>query len=154
MNNEFENALNKAKKYCSLKEICEQDILKKLIDWNVPINQHNSILQQLIDENFVNNQRFANSFAHDKLKFNNWGKIRIKYELQLKKIHSEIIFNALDNIDKELYIQTANRLIISKIKTFKSSDDKQTKQKRLLAYMYSKGFEYEVVKDFLKNNNL
>lgn len=154
MNIEFENALSKAKKFCSYKEVCEQDILKKFLDWNIPKNIHSQILEKLFDENFINNQRFANCFAHDKLKFNNWGKIKIKYELQLKKIPNEAIYNALDAIDRELYIQIAKKLIISKIKTISLSDDKKTKQKKVLAYMYSKGFEVDIVKEVLNKIDL
>jgi len=149
----LQQALNKAKRYCSSKEVCEQDILSKLIQWQIPQELHSLILQKLIEDNFLNNQRFAICFAHDKLKFNNWGKIKIKYELQLKKLPSDVISIALDSIDNEFYLEIATKLIASKFKTLKS-DDKQQNQKKIISFMYSKGFEYDIVMNLLKNLKL
>ncbi len=139
---DFENALSKAMKFCSTKEVCISEITQKLEKWNIDKKHHKKIISILIDEDYINEQRYAEAFTSDKFRFQDYGKIKIRYELRLKKIENEYINNALEIIDDESYFNKIEKLIASKLKTAKETDAYKLKAK-IQRYLLSKGYEQE-----------
>ncbi len=78
-------ALTKSRSVCSRQEQCHQDILNKLSNWDVSKSDSEQILEILEQEGFIDHSRYATSFANDKLKFNGWGKIKIRWMLRQKE---------------------------------------------------------------------
>jgi len=128
-------ALSDMQKYCSLSEKCKYDIVKKLSKYQLESDEKEAIIADLCLEGYIDHNRFANAFVHDKFKFNKWGKLKLKYELQIQKIESVIIQEALNTITISEYEQMIRQILEKKIKT--GVHDKE----KLIKFMQSKGFE-------------
>lgn len=94
---------NKAARYCAAAEHCESEVREKLRQWGAEAKISDEIIDYLIDNNFINEERYACAFAHDKLRYNGWGKIKIRYMLTGKRISSHAIETALAAIDESEY---------------------------------------------------
>ena len=129
---------------CSRQERCTSDIRQKLVEYNLSIQEIDHIIKILIKENFINEDRYAVAFAHDKFRFNKWGKIKIEYQLKHKGIDNNIILKALGSIDSEEYLKMIKSELTKKFKKDKSSNAYVLKSK-LLRFGQSKGFETEHV---------
>jgi regulatory protein len=151
MNNTLKVYLTKAMKFCSSKEVCIFDIQKKLNDWKIEKSLHNTIIQQLISEKFIDETRYAQAFASDKFRFNNWGKRKIEFELKRKNIPQHIINQAVATIETEAYTKKIKSLISAKIKSIKDDDTYKIKLK-ILRYMTNKGFEPDIVSNIFDKN--
>ena len=90
-----EQALQKLKHYCGYQERCHSEVISKLYDLGVYKNEHDEILSTLIQENYLNEERFAIQFVGGKFRLKHWGKIKIKYELKSKQISEYCIKKAL-----------------------------------------------------------
>ncbi|WP_080905289.1 regulatory protein RecX [Parabacteroides sp. Marseille-P3160] len=140
--------LRHAAAYCSAAEHCRQDVEKKLTG-NLPPEAIRRILDRLIRENFINEERFARSFTNDKFRFNRWGRIKIGYELQRKGISPEVIRQALDAIDGEAYESTLRKLLKERKKTVKGKDSHDCYRK-LFRFASGRGFESQSISRQLK----
>ena len=92
--------LSNLARYCSQAERCTDDVRKKIKASGFTEDIINRIINRLIQEKFIDEQRFCRSFVNDKLKFNHWGRIKIAYELKKRNIKPEIYSEALDSIDE------------------------------------------------------
>jgi len=136
-------ALIKSQAICSRHEQCRQDILFKLSNWDVSETDSEQILEILEQEGFIDHSRYATSFANDKLKFNRWGKIKIRWMLRQKEIPEEIIDSTLSLIDENEYTATLTAELRKKMKSLKSQDIRAQKGK-LMQFAIQRGFEYEI----------
>ncbi len=146
--NLYTTALNKAMALCSRREYCTDDIRNKLRTWEVSTEDSEKIIKALINENFINEVRYANAFVRDKFNYNKWGKVKISVYLRRKKISSNLINSALAGIDNELYKKTLKELITAHRKTTKARNGYELKGK-LLRFGLSKGYESHLVYDIL-----
>lgn len=147
-NNAHTIALKKAMALCSRMEYCQGDIRKKLQSWGLSTDDENRIIESLIRENFLNDDRYAKAFVRDKFRYNKWGKLKIAAHLKAKHVNSEIIRSALTEIDSDEYINILKNLINSHRKTIKAKNQYDLKGK-LLRYGTSKGFESSILYDIL-----
>ena len=132
-------ALHKAAAYCSLADRCIDDIRKKLTRWEIELPVQNRIIQRLIQEKFLNEERFCKSFVHDKLKFNKWGANKIKFELRKKNIPDLLIRSFLENINPQENRERLLQLLIAKKKTVKGKSEFEIQQK-LIRFAAGRGF--------------
>lgn len=139
-----ENALSRVAALCSRCEQAEADIRKKLTNWGISRNNADIIIQRLIDEKYLDEQRFARAFARDKFRFEGWGRIKIAYNLKLKHISAECIENALSLIDEEEYHSTLERILRNKLRSVSNKDQLQ-KKASLLRFASSRGFEPNLI---------
>lgn len=109
-------ALNKATAYCTLCERCISEVSKKLTTWGVPPAEQQRIIDRLQDEGFINEERYCRAFVNDKLRFNRWGRVKIRAALYEKRLPREYITQAIEQIDEEQYMQTLRDLIAAKQK--------------------------------------
>lgn len=140
----FKEALEKAQAYCALQDRCIFDLRKKMNDWLVDKKLHDDIIQSLIRDNFLDQQRYCEAFVSGKFKNNKWGKIKIQYNLRAKEIPTQIIEKALDSLDSEEYLNTLMSILIKKRKQIKDKDQYKIKAK-LFQHAYSKGYESEMI---------
>lgn len=141
----YQEALHKACSFCSLAERCESEVREKLSVWGISIDESDEIIEKLKAENFLNEQRFVAAFVKDKFRFNKWGKIKIAYALQQKKIETSLVQTVLsEKIDEEEYEQVLMELLQSKMKGLKYKD-KYDLQAKLYRFAQSRGFEGSVV---------
>jgi len=144
----FNKYLKQMAAYCSRSEKCEFDVRKKLEGTELDINQIDELIDYLIENKYIDNQRYAEFFANDKFKFNKWGKQKIRMHLNQKQISSALIQNALNTIDKKEYKKTLKEIIEKKLKSTKEQDKYKLKEK-LIRNALSKGFEMDLIYDLL-----
>ena len=140
-NNEI---IQKMQILCSRRERCTSEIKRKLAGYNLSIQEIDRIIEILSKDNYINDERYAISFAHDKFRFNKWGKIKIEYQLKSAGINDDYILKALESIDNKEYLYMIKTELMKKYKRDKSSNVYLTKSK-LMRFGQSKGFETELV---------
>ena len=148
----FKVSLNKSMAQCSQKELCREDIRKKLSLWGVETQDIEKIIEILLREKFIDETRYANAFVRDKFKYNKWGKVKIAMHLRHKKLPVEIIGQALDSIDHDQYVRLIRGVLESHRRSIKAKNQLDLKAK-LMRYGQSKGFENGVLYDILGDFN-
>lgn len=144
-----DQVLDKMAKYCAYQERCVKDVRDKLKTYDIPQEERDKILDYLLDNRFVNDERFAKSFVRGKINQSGWGLNKIRFHLRQKGIAKEIIDEALEQTDEEVYRQRLIDILKTKAKTVKAENDFEKKRK-LAAYAIQKGFEAGVVWEVLK----
>ncbi len=142
-------ALSRVQFICSKQEKCCSEIQKKLQGWGINSQEQKEIIDSLIDDKFIDENRFTPVFVRDKFRFNRWGRIKIAYHLRQKQIPSAIIENALQEIDEQEYKETLTDLLQSKLKGLKETDKYQLKAK-LLRFIQSRGFEPNLANNIIE----
>ena len=132
--------LNKAATYASRCEHCESEVREKLVTWGGSNEEVDEIIAYLIEERYIDNQRYANSYAKDKFRFNHWGKYKISMMLRSKNIGNEEIEVALGEIDEEEYVERLEQMLRDKLRSLKYSSEYEKKGK-LFKFAQSRGFE-------------
>lgn len=144
MNKEFVELYGKATLYCSKSEKCISEVNQYLLKFCQNSELIKGVIGLLVEERYIDEQRYTNAFVNDRFKFSGWGKIKIAYMLKQKNIHPEIIHNSLDFIEEEKYIEFLKDLLRKKVKLIKHKDSEQI-QLALIRFAMSRGFEYDIV---------
>ena len=143
-----EQALQKLRHYCGYQERCHSEVKEKL--WQLKVNrkEHDEIIASLIEDDYLNEERFAIQFAGGKYRIKQWGRVKIKYELKQRMVSEYSIKKALKQIDEKDYIKTLNKLAE---KRYASLKDEQwiVRKKKTIDYLLQKGFESEQVNKIL-----
>lgn len=135
--------------YCAYQDRCHQEVEKKLKEFHLIPEARELILIHLIQNDFLNEQRFAQSFARGKFKIKKWGRKRIVQELKFRKISEYNIKSALKEIDDEEYWKTLEAVAQIKNELIKEKNPYLRKQK-LYQHLYRKGFESDLIQEVLK----
>lgn len=130
--------------FCSYQERTHREVADKLYKMGMIPEAADEITISLMQNNFLNEERFAKAFAGGKFRINKWGKIKIKQALLQKGVSSRNIEIGLAEINEEDYRQTIRDLIEKKSPTIKTKNTFERKQK-LLKYLQQKGFEISLV---------
>ena len=136
-------------KYCAYQERCLKDVKDKLKTYDIAQDEKDKILEYLLDNRFVDDERFARSFVRGKLNQSGWGVKKIRFHLIQKGIDKELIDEVLGQTDEEFYRQRLVDVLKTKAKTVKADSDFEKKRK-LAAYAMQKGFEAALVWEVLK----
>lgn len=145
----LKEALQKAKAFCAYQERCHFEVKGKLLDYGLSENEVDEIVAVLIEENYLNEERFAIMFAGGKFRIKQWGRVKIRYELKLKQISAINIKKALAQIDEDDYLNMLTKQY--DIYFNKQNGIQQIKKIKTLKYLQSKGFEIDVINDVAKN---
>ncbi|MDR1601972.1 MAG: RecX family transcriptional regulator [Tannerella sp.] len=135
--------------YCSICERCISDVSKKFVAAGATKEMEKRIIERLLKEGFIDEARFCRSFVNDKFRFNRWGRIRIRYELQRKKIPDELISAALDEIDEEAYLSSLFDLMKNRKRSLKGDSERDVFC-RLYRFAVGRGFESQLVIQCIK----
>ena len=142
-------ALQKMSKYCAYQERCQSEVRQKLKSFSLCEEEIESIICELIDQNFLNEERFAKAFVRGKFNQKDWGKNKIKQHLFQKEISAYCIKKGLEEINESDYLDTLERLAHRKKGTLKFSNQFNLNQK-VARYLIGKGFESDLVWDYLR----
>ena len=145
-----DQVLDKMAKYCAYQERCLKDVRDKLKTFDILEEEKTKILDYLLDNRFVNDERFAKSFVRGKINQSGWGVNKIRFHLIQKGIDKDIIDEALGQTDNEVYRQRLIDILKTKSKTIKADSDFEKKRK-LAAYAMQKGFEGNLIWEVLKD---
>lgn len=144
-----EQALQKLRQYCGYQERSHYDVQQKLWDLGVRRAEHDEILSSLIEENYLNEERFAIQFAGGKFRMKDWGRKKIYYALKEKKVSEYSIKKAMKEIPEEDYLKTLHSLAEKKYDSLKG-EQYLVRRKKTMDYLLQKGFEHELVGGVLK----
>ena len=137
--------IEKIKRYCAYQERCRQDVRCKLKEWGTDEEKIKLIINELVSEGYVNEERFAKAFVRGKFNIKSWGTQKIIAELKRRNISDSCIQQAVNEIDNELYQEKLNKLASKWLNEHKHETNNDKKQK-LFRFLFSKGYEYEDVK--------
>ncbi|HKJ42421.1 MAG TPA: regulatory protein RecX [Sunxiuqinia sp.] len=143
-NQQQKEAYQKAAILCSKSEKCGHDIILKLKGWELDDDDANAVLDRLIEEKFVDDERFARSFVRDKFRFNKWGKMKIAYQLKAKRVNSTTIEAALGEINDDGYWGVLVEMIRGKNRGLKAANLYDRKAK-LMRFAQGRGFETDLI---------
>ena len=149
----IKEATIKLMQFCAYRDRSHKEVEEKLNKMNMIPAAQEQIIIQLMQEDFLNEERFARSFVRGKFRIKKWGKIKIKQELKFREISSPIIKIALTEIEQEKYTATLYELAEKKLDLLKEPDTFKKKRK-LADFLLRKGYEsnlvYEVVNKLLE----
>lgn len=139
-----EDALAKLQHYCAYQDRCHEEVRTKLLSYKIYGEDLEDIIIALIEDDFLNEERFARSYVRGKYRIKLWGRKKIHLELKRRKISPYCIKKGLEEIDEDMYhdhLQTILKRYASSRK-FKNGFDKRQK---LYAHAISKGYESEII---------
>lgn len=145
-------ALLKVANYCAYQERCHSEVLEKLSEWGIWGIDAQEILLTLIEQNYLNEERFAIAFAGGKFRVKHWGKVKIKLELKQRDISEYCLNKALNEISDQDYLHTLNEQIDKK---WAETKDKNllSKRAKVARYVIGKGFEQDLIWNILRNKS-
>jgi len=146
-------ALAKAESFCVYQERSQKEVRYKLVEWGIRGDELEEILSELIMSNFLNEERFANSYTSGKFNIKKWGRIKIKQGLKLKGVPDKMMNKALYSIDDDDYMQTLENLALKKASSLSENNPLKRKMK-LISYLQTRGFETDLILLALKASNL
>ncbi len=144
-----EQALQKLKHFCAYQERSHSDVKEKLYKLGVWKKDHDEIITTLIEEDYLNEERYAIAFAGGKFRIKNWGRVKIKYALKQKGVSEYCIKKALVQIDESEYKKILNKLAKEKYASLKA-DQFIVRKKKTMDYLMMKGFEMQMVKEVME----
>lgn len=144
-----EQALQKAKHYCAYQERCHSEVKEKLYGFGLYKKEVDELLSTLIEENYLNEERFAIQFAGGRFRIKHWGRVKIKYELKQKQVSEYCVKKALAAIDENDYKKQAQKLFEQKLKTLKSEKNVFIKKRKLQDHLLQKGYETSLVRELI-----
>lgn len=142
--------LKKVLRYCAYQDRCVQEVRKKLATFDMPDSEKERFVKLLVDEGYLDDERYASTFVRSKIHLKKWGVNKIRMALKMKGISDEIISNALSEIDPEIYREELIKVL--KVKKINEIDPYKRKAK-LAQYAMQKGYEPSLVWDALKSLN-
>ena len=143
-----EQALQKLKHYCAYQERCHSEVKEKLYNLGVWKKDHDEIIASLIEENYLNEERFAIAFAGGKFRVKQWGRVKIKYELKQKQVSEYSIKKAMKQIGEEEYLALLHKLTEEKYAALKK-EQYLIRKKKTMYYLMARGFEPELVRSVI-----
>lgn len=145
MNEERRRKLKQsALRYTAYRERASKEVADKLQEWDARPEEITQLLKELEEENFIDEERFARAFFHDKFLFNKWGKHRISREIKKYNLPAAIVAKGRAYIDQEEYEKALAKLAEQKWKKLKESELFKKKQKTV-NYLTQKGYESDLI---------
>jgi regulatory protein len=142
-------AIERIKNYCALQDRCQWDVLQKLREWGLQQATKDHILEILITNKFIDEERFSTSFCRGKFRIKNWGKRKIINELRRKQISSICINTGLKEIDEKEYNLVLVKLFYQKESSIKDKNQFIRKTK-IANFLIQRGFENNLVWDKIR----
>ncbi len=143
------DALEKLQKYCAYQDRCHKEVRSKLLDLGIYGDDLEQIIAELIAENFLNEERFAQSYARGKFRMKHWGKRKILQELKARQISAYCIKKGMAEIDDDEYEKKLFGLIEKKNNSLKENNV-YIRRKKLFDYAYRKGYESFLIQNCIK----
>lgn len=140
-----EQALQKIRHYCAYQERCHSEVKEKLYGFGLHKPDVEKIIGSLIEDDFLNEERYAIQFTGGHFRIKKWGKVKIKYALRQKKVSEYCIKKALNTIDEDEYTETLTALIAQKLKTLKAQKNMFIRKRKLQDFLTQKGFESDLI---------
>ena len=141
-------AREKIQAYCAYQERCHMEVTMKLKSWGLIQEAIDLLIIELIQFNFLNEKRYARSFARGKFRIKKWGKLKIRMALKKREVFFKCIDIAMLEIDDKTYLNTLKELLQKKNDVLKETNSYKRKMK-LIRYLVTRGYEYDLIHDAL-----
>ena len=148
-----EQALQKIRHFCSYQERCHSEVREKLYSYGLWKNNTEAILSQLIEENCLNEERFALAFAGGRFRMKQWGRVKINFELKQKRISEYCIRIALAQFEESDYLRTLRDLALDKWEKLRKEKNIFIRKRKVQDYLLQKGYEPDLVGHTLREIN-
>lgn len=145
-----EQALQKARHYCGYQFRCHQEVKEKLYSFGLRQQDVEEALATLVEEDYLNEERFAVQFAGGHFRLKQWGRVKIRYELKQRQVSDYCIKKALAAIEEEDYLKTLGKLAAAKWETLQKEPDLFARKRRLQDYLLRKGYEQDRMAEIIK----
>tara|TARA_B110000196_G_scaffold95740_1_gene82906 strand:+ start:43 stop:516 length:474 start_codon:yes stop_codon:yes gene_type:complete len=142
-------AIERLKNYCALQDKCQWDVIQKMQEWGLLEVSKNHILELLIQEKYVDEERYSRSFCRGKFRIKKWGKVKISNELKKKYISEVCITKGLEEINDFEYQEELNKQYHKKKSVIKEKNY-FIKKKKIATYLINRGYENNLVWDKLR----
>ena len=130
---------------CAQAEHCQQEMRDKMRRWELDESVQNRIIDRLIKERYVDDERYARAFVKDKIRYNKWGRRKVQQALWQKRIDADIQQRVLDEIDEKEYLDVLRPLLKQKRKNIRAASDYELNQK-LARFALSRGFTFDLIR--------
>ena len=130
---------------CAQAEHCQQEMRDKMRRWELDESVQNRIIDRLIKERYVDDERYARAFVKDKIRYNKWGRRKVQQALWQKRIDADIQQRVLDEIDEKEYLDVLRPLLKQKRKSIRAANDYEQNQK-LARFALSRGFTFDLIR--------
>ena len=141
---------NRIRKFCSYRERCTSEVMHELAGWGIRGDAADKLLEELRKEGYLDDVRFARTFAGSKFRINGWGRIRIRMELASRRIPEELIAVGLGEIPDEEYAAALEEILEKKSREIKG-EKKWTVRQKLFNFATGRGFEPPLVIEAINN---
>ena len=136
---------------CARSEHCQHDMLQKMRKWGMTDEAQARVMQRLISERYVDDERFARAFVHDKIRYNKWGRRKVEQALWMKHIDDAVREQVLSEVDDDEYISILRPLLKQKRRSLKAQSDYELNQK-LVKFALSRGFTFDIIRQCMDSD--
>ncbi len=143
-----QQALQKMQRFCAFQERSHFEARNKLLSLGIYGEDLEQILSELVESGFLNEERFARSYARGKFNMKKWGRLRITQELKRRQISAWCIRKAMEEIDEQDYAETLRALLIKKSAQY-DEELPAVKKLKLMRYALQKGYESELIQQMM-----
>lgn len=144
------DVLKKICSYCIYQERSNKEVWDKLETWGVRSVEAEELVAWLVNENFINENRYARQFVGGKFRVKKWGRKKIIFELKARGISSDVIQEALSEIEEEEYKNTLLDLARRKKEVISEQGSFLYVQKKTIDYLIGKGYEVDYIREVLR----
>ena len=144
-----DQAIIKLRYYCAYQERCHKEVRTKLLSLNIYGDDLEDIILHLIEEDFLNETRFAQAYARGKFNFKHWGRIKISIELKRRQISPYLIRLGLKEIDEEEYLNVIQLEVDKYAQKISNKGNIYEQRNKTVAYLMRKGFEVDIIKPII-----
>ena len=138
---------------CAQAEHCQQEMRDKMRRWELDEIVQNRIIDRLIKERYVDDERYARAFVKDKIRYNKWGRRKVQQGLWQKRIDADIQQRVLDEIDEKEYLDILRPLLKQKRKSIKAESDYELNQK-LVRFALGRGFGFDIIRQCMNVDDI
>ena len=133
---------------CAQAEHCQQEMRDKMKRWEMAPEVQERVIARLIKERYIDDERYARAFVKDKIRYNKWGRRKVKQGLWMKHIDDDIQQRVLSEVDDTEYLAVLKPLLKQKAKSIKAENDYELTQK-LVRFALGRGFTYDIIRQCL-----
>lgn len=137
---------------CSTAEHCSFEMTEKMRNWGLNDDVQVRVMEYLVKEKYVDDERFARVFALDKIRYNKWGRRKVEQAMWAKHIDTDIQRHVLNDIDEEEYLKVLRPLLKSKQQSIKASGEYEMNMK-LIRFAMGRGFTMDIIRKCLDSDN-
>lgn len=136
--------------FCAAGEHCLAEVRERLRRWNVAPDEAEALVRRLVEEQYINEERYCRAYINDKVRFARWGRLKIAQALRQKQIASSLYLPLLDELDEAIYSEQLRRLLEAKQREVKGRNAYERKVK-LVRFALGRGYEMDMIRRFIPN---